>query len=80
MHHLCAWREDPEVFECSLPYPQPGDVLSLAQPWYERLMISYRAGDGSAAFAAAAIFACFSASVSCPSGSTLLSGLFGAYA
>jgi len=48
MHHLCAWREDPEVFECSLPYPQPGDVVSLAQPWYERLMISYLAGDGSA--------------------------------
>jgi hypothetical protein len=47
MHHLCAWMEDPEIFECSLPRPQLGDVVSLAQPWYERLMISYRTGDGS---------------------------------
>lgn len=45
IHHLCAWLEDPELFVCSLPRLEPGDVISLAQPWYERLMLSYRAAE-----------------------------------
>lgn len=46
MHHLCAWLEAPtELYPCSLPRLEPGDVISLAQPWYERLMLSYRAAE-----------------------------------
>lgn len=44
VHHMCAWLEAPtELYECSLPRLEPDDVISLAQPWYERQMISYRA-------------------------------------
>ncbi len=35
------------AFESSLPALEPGDVLSDAQPWNERLMLSFRQGDSS---------------------------------
>jgi len=44
----CELLLDGQHFKSSLPSLEPGDVLSYAQPWSERLMISYRAGDGSA--------------------------------
>lgn len=44
--HLAAWLEDPELFECSLPRLEPGDVISMAQPSPKRLMLSYRAAEG----------------------------------
>ena len=38
----CEMLLDSEHFDSSLPPLQPGDVLSYAQPWCERLMLSYR--------------------------------------
>jgi hypothetical protein len=43
MRHVCAWLEDPtELYECSLPYLKPDDVIFLVQPRFEQLMVSYR--------------------------------------
>jgi hypothetical protein len=44
----CEMLLDSEHFESSLPALQPGDVLSYAQPWFERIMLAFRCGEDSA--------------------------------
>jgi hypothetical protein len=42
----CEMLLDSEHFESSLPALQPGDVLSYAQPWCERIMLAFRCESG----------------------------------
>ena len=52
----CEMLLDSEHFESSLPALQPGDVLSYAQPWFERIVLAFRCGEDSADYDMNVIF------------------------